>query len=201
MWATNSPQAQIETLAAGLILGLLAAVIAWLYGARRRAFAFGPLAGLIMGAVAALAPSPLFAEPDARLWLALYGLLLLTLALIDLDTLLLPDLLSGALFVSGVSFAAALGLGWESRLFAAVLIVAALELLRLGHRRWRGAEGLGQGDVLLMGGVTAWIGLEAAIAALLLGAGLQLALSATRPQTPLPFGPALAIGGYGAAMI
>ena len=102
---------------------------------------------------------------------------------------------------SGVACAAALGLGWEARLLAAILVVAGLEALRLAYVYWRGKDGLGQGDVLLLGGVTAWIGWEAVIWAILIAAILQLALSVARPTTPLPFGPALAIGGYGAMLL
>lgn len=123
--------------------------------------------------------------------------LLLALAVCDLIWMRLPDLLTGALFVTALAtefsrpapdlFLALMG---------AVLGSGSFMVLRLGYRVVRGRDGLGFGDVKLMAGLGAALGpfalphmlLLAALAALVAAALSRGGLVAGRA---LPFGTAL----------
>ena len=133
------------------------------------------------------------------------GWTLLALAWIDAEWMLLPDVLTLPLLLTGLAatwwfdagdvseHAVAAGLGWF-----ALWAVAAI------YRRLRGREGLGQGDAKLLGALGAWVG-SAGLADILFGAALAglgwagllrlrgRSLSAT---TALPFGPFLALAGW-----
>ncbi len=123
---------------------------------------------------------------------------LAALALADLLWFVLPDLLTGALF--GLAMLLALEHG---RLIPAIkgagLGVAVFLALRWGYKWLRGRQGLGLGDVKLMAGLGALVGVWTLPVLLLLASSTALAValvhkdrSATRP---LPFGAALAAAG------
>lgn len=153
-------------------------------------------------AVVALA---LFGATIAGAFAALFGWILLALAVIDWETGYLPDWLTGALAIVGLSanlmsiFTPPLDalIGATAGAFAFWAIGAA-------WRRWRGVEALGLGDAKLLGALGAWMGWEALPAIVLAGSLASLAgvaVSSLRGSEisagdAVPFGPGLAFGGY-----
>ena len=93
---------------------------------------------------------------------ALFLWLLLGLVMCDLAAFRLPNALTGLLFVTG------LGLAWENPfrapldgLIGAAAGAGAFLLIRVVYQKLRGREGLGLGDVKLMGGIGAALGVTA----------------------------------------
>ena len=141
-----------------------------------------------------------------------FGTLLLVLALIDLETFLLPDALTlpGAATALVVSTLLprlhTLGIGWQAALFGALAGGGGLWVLAWVYRRIRGVDGLGLGDAKLMLLVGALLGPVAVPLVLFAGAVLALPpglLAARRSflqgngeglRTALPFGPFLCAG-------
>ncbi len=128
---------------------------------------------------------------------AVFGWLLLTLAVLDLEHLWLPDRLTFALVITGLIA----GIAFEhppivARLSGAVAGFASLELVRVGFRLFRGKEGMGGGDPKLFAGIGAWLGWEALPFVLLLASLvglLSVGVGALRGRSldadrPLPFG-------------
>lgn len=158
---------------------------------------FALAAGLILG------PTPHFLVALG------FATLLLVLSLIDLETFLLPDMLTlpgaGAALLSSTLLPRlwTLGIGWRSALLGATLGCGGLWLLSTLYRRIRGVDGLGLGDAKLMLLVGALLGPLAVLLTLFFGACLALpaGLIAMRNgrqvgedeglQTRLPFGPFL----------
>ncbi len=165
---------------------------------------FHPLVELA-ALVVALSAVP-FAPDAPTLWAdCVLGWGLLALALIDLEHMLLPDVLTLPLVVLGLGATALLAPELVSGHAAgAVLGWGGFRLVGLLHRRLRGHEGLGGGDAKLMAVAGAWLGAAALPAVLFLGSVLGLALLAPpallrRGQgswrtVRVPFGPALALG-------
>lgn len=142
--------------------------------------------------------------------LGYYALLmaLLALALIDFDTLLLPDQITLPLLWLGL--AAALWLDTGPGLAEAVIGGAAgylvLWLFYWCHRLLTGREGMGRGDFKLLAALGAWLGWQGILPVVLIASVLGVAFAivamlrgaATR-STPIPFGTFLCAGG--AAMV
>ncbi len=147
---------------------------------------------------------------DQPLWAALVILAagaLLAVALIDWDTMLIPDELSLGLLGLGLAagpFNPLLGPGLPGLLYA--LRGAAIGLAICWGTAWAGErifkkEAMGGGDVKLLAAVGAWTGGVGAFDCLLLGSFLGslygLALILRRRLTrsdPIPFGPFLSLG-------
>lgn len=129
---------------------------------------------------------------------AAYLWCLMALAICDLSVYRLPDALTGLLFAIGLSLAwedpaRALLFGFADGLAAAGIFW----LIRIGYHRLRGREGLGLGDVKLMAGIGAALGLQAvpvvALVAALSAMALTLVLHITARKglsatLALPFG-------------
>lgn len=159
------------------LAGLLAALVAWQFG-------FGA------AALAAL----------------LFVFALLALTFIDYDTHLLPDAITLPLLWLGL--AANLG-GVFTDLQSAVIGAMAGYLL-LWSVYWlfkfvTGKEGMGYGDFKLLAAIGAWLGWQALPAVILLSSlagsviGIALIVLARHGRnTPIPFGPYLALGGLAA---
>ena len=142
------------------------------------------------------------AAPVALLWCG-FAAALLTLALIDWDTTLLPDSINQPLLWSGLLAAL---LGWTLPL-ASALTGALVGYLSLWSVYWlfkltTGKEGMGYGDFKLLAALGAWLGwqmvLPIVLGASVLGAlvGIAMKLSASlREGRYVPFGPFLAGGG------
>ncbi len=165
---------------------------------------------LVEATAAAVAlPAFLLLPFGAALAVALLGFLLLALALVDLARLELPDPLVAA--VAGLGLLAVLlreaGLvplalpSFGAAAAGAVLAGGALGLLRAAHRRLRGREGLGAGDVGLAAAGGLWLGPAALPLWFLLAGTLGLLFAAgcgalRDPSRPVPFGPALGLALY-----
>jgi leader peptidase (prepilin peptidase)/N-methyltransferase len=166
-----------------------------------------PAIELAASAVAILAACavPAGAWPGGvYLWLGcVLGWWLLTLAWIDAQTYLLPDVLTLPLVLAGLAEAWWLERGTIfDRADAAALAATCLYALAFVYRRLRGRDGLGEGDAKLLAAGGAWVGLAALPWVMIGGASLALgyagylrlrgvALSGT---TKIPFGPFLAAG-------
>jgi len=145
-------------------------------------------------------------DAGAALWLdCLFGWGLVTLAWIDAEHLLLPDILTLPLILIGL--AAAWLLEWPPIVDAAAGAAAgylAFQLVAFVYRRVRGRHGLGAGDAKLLAVAGAWLGWQALGEVVLGGAviGLGWFAATRRPSrdergeerpVELPFGPPLAI--------
>jgi len=149
-------------------------------------------------------------DTGAALWLdCLLGWGLLTLAWIDAEHLLLPDILTLPLILLGLG--AAWILRWPPLVDAAAGAAGgylSFRLLALAYRWLRGRDGLGAGDAKLLAAGGAWLGWQA-LGDVVLGAalaGILWFIATRRPSTDLPgpgdtpvgepaelpFGPALA---------
>ena len=135
----------------------------------------------------------------ARLWIdCILGWTLLTLAWIDWDHMLLPDVLTLPLVVLGLLVTALLEPEQlADHAFAATLGYVAIRALGFGYRRLRGREGIGLGDAKLLAAGGAWVGLQALPWALLGGALFGIAVLVPRElrsrtlrvTSAVPFGP------------
>lgn len=154
------------------------------------------LAALI-GAIAFAAAPPLEAFAGA-----LFGWMLLALALLDWRHFWLPNKLTAALALTGLAFAIA-GPDLTARLIGGVAGFAMFEAVRLAYRALRHREGMGGGDVKLFGAIGLWLGWRALpfvlLAASLAGLAWCLILLARRPGQPIAkvqFGTFLALAAW-----
>ena len=138
---------------------------------------------------------------------------LLAIALIDADTFTVPDVLSLPLPLLGLGLALLCGpvrgVEWKDAGAAALVAGGGLFAVQWGYAALTGREGLGTGDVKLLAGIGAFLGLRSLPAVLLLGAlqGLAFALAYTAlsrdavssrglssvRHLAVPFGPFLAL--------
>lgn len=136
---------------------------------------------------------------------AVFGWLLLVLAVLDLGYFWLPDRLTGALAVLGLC-AGLIGLGPSlgERLAGGIVGYVTLTAIAWTYRRLRGRDGLGAGDAKLLGAIGLWLGWRALpfvlLAASLIGiaAVLALHLSGRSPNmtTKMPLGTLLAAAAW-----
>ena len=156
----------------------------------------------------ALAAMAVFGPTLHFLAAILFATLFLILSLIDLETYLLPDVLTlpGAAAALACSLLLpplwTLGIGWQPALTGALLGGGGLWLVSVLYRRIRGVDGMGLGDAKLMLLVGALLGPAAVGVTLFAGACLALpaGLLAARSrgmQARLPFGPFLCAGAAG----
>lgn len=138
---------------------------------------------------------------------------LLALAMIDIDTLTLPDALTKSGLILGILFHSLpiMGTVWEpaagvQRLFPAIVgMVVGLwvfDLISLVGLLLTGKVVMGGGDGKLAALLGAWLGwqgvLLSSFLACAIGAsigGIAIAIGVLRRGTPIPFGPYLAAGG------
>lgn len=131
------------------------------------------------------------------LWLTL-------LAIIDLKTMTLPDILTYSGLVLGLVLAPLTGLSsWLGSLVGAAVGFLLFATLFFATIKLSGKPGLGFGDVKLLAMLGAWVEamgiplillIAALTAALVLGA--RTLFGHTSRKHPLPFGPFLALGGW-----
>ena len=146
------------------------------------------------------------AQASTLLWCVVVALLI-AMALIDLDTTLLPDSLTLPLIGLGLLGSLA---GWTrvplvesvSGMLAGYLVLWTVSTL---YRLLRGVQGMAEGDFKMLAGLGALLGWKALPSVVLLssavGAAVGLALIAFRGhrrEVPIPFGPYLAGGGLAA---
>ena len=146
--------------------------------------------------------------PGVSGWLwALFGWLLLPLALLDARHFWLPDRLNAVLAASGLLLAGPLvGTALTDRWIGAVAGGLALAFVAWAYRRARGADGMGGGDPKLVAAIGAWLGWQALPLVLLLASlgGLAWALvtqgKGDQPlvQRRIPFGLFASIAAFAA---
>jgi leader peptidase (prepilin peptidase) / N-methyltransferase len=144
--------------------------------------------------------------PAELAWISvLFGWTLLTLAVIDLKWLWLPHALTWPLAGAGPLVT---GL-WNrhlpfDQLIGALAGYLAMVLVAWLYRRYRGRQGLGEGDAHLLGALGAWVGWQG-LPSILVYAGvsglLAVVIRMRREQpvgwtTRIPFGPHLCLGGW-----
>lgn len=146
--------------------------------------------------------------PTGLVWCG-FSAALLTLALIDWDTTLLPDDITLPLLWAGLLAAA---LGWTQVSLADAVWGAAAGYLSLWLVFWAfklatGKDGMGYGDFKLFAALGAWFGWQALVpiilAASVIGAVIGLVLkfrSQLREGGYIPFGPFLAGAGFAALL-
>ncbi len=132
-----------------------------------------------------------------------FGGLFIVASFIDLDSYILPDILTLPGTVAASAAAVwVLGLGWKGSLLGAAVGGGSFLAIQRLYRAFRGQEGLGTGDVKLMLLIGALCGPLALPLVLTVGATSALAASLAyvlKPgskgmQTAVPFGPFLCLG-------
>jgi prepilin signal peptidase PulO-like enzyme (type II secretory pathway) len=134
---------------------------------------------------------------------------LLTLALIDLDTMLLPDILTLSLLWLGLIFNLLTGFtAINAALWGAMTGYALPWILATGYSLLRQREGLGLGDAKLLAALGAWLGWSSLPRLLILSCGLMIIgvllrklCYKTAMHQAAPFGPALALAGFYLALL
>ncbi|MFZ2446075.1 MAG: prepilin peptidase [Syntrophobacteraceae bacterium] len=128
--------------------------------------------------------------------------LLLIIAMIDLDTFLIPDVLSLPGIVLGFAFSLFTPrLSWTESLLGIFLGGGLLYLVATGYALVRKKEGMGGGDIKLLGMIGAFVGWQGVVftvfAASVSGMIIALPLMWRRGKglgSEIPFGPFLAFG-------
>lgn len=133
------------------------------------------------------------------------GWLLVLIALTDVRCWTIPDSLSLVLAAAGIAQAAFAGPAQLSAGLAGGLLAAGLSAaVALLYRRLRGRDGLGWGDVKLLGALGCWVSIQGVIPVIVLAAlsgilfgGVRAALGAPVTRTTaLPFGPFLCLAAW-----
>ncbi len=161
------------------------------------ALAIGVSAGALVGGSEAL-------------FVAVFGWLLLALAVLDITDFWLPDRLTFTLAVVGL--AGGLGAMQPSlvdRLIGGVAGFGALWVIAAAYKAYRGREGLGGGDPKLLGAIGLWIGWRllpvVVVLAAMIGLGVVLFWMVTgrgaQRDDRLPFGALLAAAAYPAEIV
>jgi leader peptidase (prepilin peptidase) / N-methyltransferase len=165
-----------------------------------------PLIEALSGAIGAVA---MIVSPDANgLAGGVFGWLLLSLAVLDVQHFWLPDRLTGALAAIGL-FIALLSAQFADYLIGGALGYLTLWLIGAVYRRVRGRDGLGGGDAKLLGGIGLWLGWQALPFVLLAASLIGLAAVFTmrlmgrnvNRATPIPFGTMLALAAFPAWIV
>jgi leader peptidase (prepilin peptidase)/N-methyltransferase len=134
---------------------------------------------------------------------ALFGWLLITLAVLDWRHFWLPDALTLPLAFLGLTLGMwVTDVPFVDRVVGAAAGYGALLALALGYRALRGREGLGLGDAKLLGATGAWLGwralpfvlLVACLVALLTVLAQRLSGKHLTAGTRVPFGTFLCLG-------
>lgn len=150
----------------------------------------------------AIAACAVLAETDIQLvWLdCVLGWTLLTLAWIDYEHMMLPDVLTLPLVIAGLGATLLQDPSAVTEHAAAAAAgYLAFRAIEIGYRWLRGRDGLGQGDAKLMAAAGAWLGLmplptvvfTAALFGLLFVAVLRVLGNRLHAGSAIPFGPAL----------
>ena len=151
-----------------------------------------------------LAAALLGATP-AAVFMALFGWILLALAVIDFETGYLPDWLTGPLALMGLSANAfSIFAPLVDALIGAAAGGVAFWAIGAFWRRWRRVDALGMGDAKFLAALGAWMGWAALPLIVLVGSLASLGVvllplaggAKINLRDAVPFGPGLAAGGY-----
>ncbi len=160
----------------------------------------------LLGAGLAVLVAWRFGYSPALAFGLVYAWALLALTFIDLDTQLLPDAITLPLLWLGLLANSA---GVFTDLHSAVLGAAGgyliLWTVYWGFRLIARKEGMGFGDFKLLAAVGAWTGWQVLPVVIVISAGLGVVIGSVAlwrarkgKDTPIPFGPYLALGGIAA---
>ncbi|NLW80608.1 MAG: prepilin peptidase [Desulfovibrionales bacterium] len=137
-------------------------------------------------------------------WVAymVFAGIFLVASFIDLDSFILPDMLTYPAAILAWATPFCLPVSWFETLWGSIAGAGAFLLLQQGYLRLRGLEALGTGDIKLMLSLGALVGLSKLPIMVLLSAvsGLLVALAYLRRpdgeglRTAIPFGPFLCLG-------
>jgi leader peptidase (prepilin peptidase)/N-methyltransferase len=135
---------------------------------------------------------------------AVFGWLLLALGALDWAAFWLPDILTGALALTGLASGLVLDPPLFDRGIGGIAGYATLRAVGAAYRGTRGREGLGGGDAKLFGAIGLWLGWRALPVVLLLACAIGLAVALAlrlggrqiRMDSRLPLGVMLAIAGW-----
>lgn len=167
-----------------------------------------PLVELATAALFAFCVAHWGAGPTGLAWCS-FSAALLTLALIDWDTTLLPDSITLPLLWAGLLASA---LQWTATplpdaVYGAAMGYVSLWLVYWGFKLVTGKEGMGYGDFKLFAALGAWLGWQALLPVILIASVLGLIAGLVMHFTGklreggyIPFGPFLAGAGF-AAMV
>ncbi|MBT9446199.1 MAG: prepilin peptidase [Hyphomonadaceae bacterium] len=205
--ATLAPRSQCDPCGRALRIRELLPVISYVAQGSRCACGARPLprihpiGDLLAVSIALLAV--LVADNEHALWIAFSGWVLLFGALVDVRTLLLPDVVTLGLVGAGLAHAAMQGrAALESSLVGASLGFTLLWLVNRLHRSIRGGDGLGLGDAKLLAAAGALVGV-AALPWILAGAATVALASVAiwvalhrSPPSLVAFGPALSLAAF-----
>jgi leader peptidase (prepilin peptidase)/N-methyltransferase len=152
-----------------------------------------------LGGLVAAASLLAFGIGWPALFAAAFGMALVALAFIDLETGYLPDALTLPLAAAGLA-ANAFGL-FATFADAAIGTAAgylAFRAVGLLFEKIRGEEGLGEGDAKLLAAIGAWGGWAALpfVVFAAAAATLAVALARRKPAGPIAFGPGLCAAGF-----
>jgi len=137
------------------------------------------------------------------LFLFLFTAALVAIAFIDLDHKIIPDVISlpGILVGLAFSFFPSAEISPVEALIGAAGGAGFLLLVGMAFEKVTGREGMGGGDVKLLGMIGAWMGWKALPFIILISSftgavigGLSLAVSRQEMRSRIPFGPFLALG-------
>jgi leader peptidase (prepilin peptidase) / N-methyltransferase len=137
---------------------------------------------------------------------------LLVLAMIDIDTMTLPNSLTQSGLVLGLIYQASLAINNSDRfalprllllgIGGAVLGVWLLDIMRIAGRVFLQKEAMGGGDPKLAAMIGMWLGWENVLLTILIASAIGTLVGAIAiitkdlgKQQPIPFGPFLALGG------
>ncbi len=164
------------------------APIAWRY----------PAVELVTALAAALSVWFLGATLDA-VWIFVFYAVLLAITLIDWSHQIIPDVLSlGGMAVGWLGAAICLDLTLVDSLLGSLVGAGSLFLVGAVYRAVRKAEGMGGGDVKLMGMIGAFVGWRMVLPVLLIASaggalyGIYLMRRGATSRTPVAFGSFLA---------
>ena len=163
----------------------------------------------LAGAIIALAVLAIFGVGWQALFIAGACYALLAMAVIDLRTQLLPDILTLPLLWAGLLYQ----LLFQPLMLSSAVLGAIAGYLVLWSVYWlfklfTGKEGMGYGDFKLLAALGAWLGWQTLPLVLIISAGLGaifgIALQLVQKDKrgmPMPFGPFLALGGWVALLM
>jgi len=160
-------------------------------------------------ALATCAVLAVFGPTWAAVWALAFTWSLIALALIDLDTQLLPDSIVLPLLWLGLLVnVAGVYTSLPEAVVGAVIGYGVLWSLYWAFRLLTGKEGMGYGDFKLMGAMGAWLGWPALPGVVLLASltGIVAAVAMMlngkmNLETPMPFGPFIAAAGWLAMLL
>jgi leader peptidase (prepilin peptidase)/N-methyltransferase len=157
---------------------------------------------------AAFLGASLHFEPPMLYQRLIFTSAMIVLFVIDLEHRILPNVITLPGIVVGFLFSFFMPPGWFNSLLGILLGGGVLWAIAEGYYRIRGEEGMGMGDVKMLGMIGAFLGWQAMILTLivssLLGSIVGVAVIALKKgdmKYALPFGTFLALGAIFAAVV